>query len=175
MLEKLNDKDLIKFYNLSTLIRYNHKIKIHNESVAEHSFFVSVFSIKIISQLKVLSEETKKNVLLLSILHDIGESKMSDIPYNVKLILKDFKKVIDNEEREFVKNELDFDIEKLESDELVYNIVKLADTYSVLQYCKIEKMLGNNNEEFIDIENVANENVKKYMLKIEKLIEEGKR
>lgn len=171
MLEKLNNEELVENYNLSTMIRYNHKIKNHDESVAEHSFFVSLFSVKILKSLNLLEDKDIANkVLLLSILHDVGESKISDIPYNVKKMINDLKEKAEKIENEYILKKTKVDIVKLESDVLVKSIVKLADIYSVLQYCLIEKMIGNKNKDFILIEKEANKNIKIYLKKINEII-----
>ena len=57
-------------------------------------------------------------------------------------------------------------------DEIVYNILKLADAYSVYQWCINEKTLGNYSSCITDIYFDSCKRIEKYTDIINKLIEE---
>lgn len=160
MLERLNDEQIMSEYVLSKIIRYNNRTRLQDESVAEHTCFVSVFCLKILAQLN-LDHETERRVLVLAALHDMAESRTSDIPHNVKANYPEMQKILDDVEldyyTEYWKKYLN---EVYNPSELVHNIIKLADAYSVYQYCLNERNLGNysvdNNEIFAEVQDRIN-------------------
>jgi 5'-deoxynucleotidase YfbR-like HD superfamily hydrolase len=128
---------------LSKIIRYNNRCKIQNESVAEHTCFVSLFCLKILAKLK-LDHETERKVMILAALHDTAESMTSDIPHDVKANYPEMKNILDKIECDYYDEHWsEYIFELKEPGDLVYNIVKLADSYSVYQYCLNELALGN--------------------------------
>lgn len=158
-------------YVLGKIIRYNHRSRLQDESVAEHTCFVSLFCLKILAQLK-LDHETERKVLILAALHDTAESRTSDIPHDVKANYPEMQKILDKVEsdyyQEFWKDYLE---EVYNPGDLVHNILKLADAYSVYQYCLNEKSLGNISNDIKDIVSESYERIKKYTEIINKLIE----
>ena len=153
MLERLSDEQVMNEYVLSKIIRYNNRTRLQNESVAEHTCFVSLFCLKIMAQLN-LDHETERQVLILAVLHDMAESETSDIPHNVKANYPEMECILaDIEERYYEKNWEKYIDVVYKHNDLVYNIIKLADAYSVYQYCMNERNLGNHssdNEEILD-------------------------
>jgi 5'-deoxynucleotidase YfbR-like HD superfamily hydrolase len=134
-----------KIYTLKALTRYNNKFKIISESVAEHSFFVAIFVLR-------LHEEYEFNLeraLSMGLIHDIPELHLSDITYDVK---RDFPKIKDavlDAEHDVMKNiypkwsnlfnQLEDELDSVES-----LIVRLADYISCSQYANAELGLGNS-------------------------------
>ena len=53
MLELLSKESILSEYPLKKIIRYNHRNRLQDESVAEHTCFVSLFCLKIMSQLNL--------------------------------------------------------------------------------------------------------------------------
>lgn len=153
MLERLSDEQIMSEYVLSKIIRYNNRTRLQNESVAEHTCFVSLFCLKIMAQLK-LDHETERQVLILAALHDMAESRTSDIPHNVKANYPEMEVILANiEEKYYEENWKKYIDVVYGHNDLVYNIIKLADAYSVYQYCMNERNLGNyskDNEEILD-------------------------
>lgn len=153
MLERLSDKQIMDEYVLSKIIRYNNRTRLQNESVAEHTCFVSLFCLKIMAQLN-LDHETERQVLVLAALHDMAESRTSDIPHNVKANYPVMEGVLAEIERQYYEENWEKYIDVVyNQNDLVYNIVKLADAYSVYQYCMNERNLGNHssdNEEILE-------------------------
>lgn len=150
MLERLNDAQIMSEYVLCKIIRYNNRTRLQDESVAEHTCFVSVFCLKIMAQLN-LDKETERQILILAALHDMAESRTSDIPHNVKANYPEMEEILKRIEGDYYRERWDKYINEVYNpSELVYNILKLADAYSVYQYCMNERNLGNysadNNE-----------------------------
>jgi 5'-deoxynucleotidase YfbR-like HD superfamily hydrolase len=69
-----------KIYTLKALTRYNNKFKIISESVAEHSFFVAVMTLKLHDDYNFNLEKALKMALI----HDIPELHLSDVTHDVK-------------------------------------------------------------------------------------------
>lgn len=151
MLELLSDKEIMDEYVLSKIIRYNHRNKLQDESVATHSFYVSLFCLKILSKLN-LGKDIDRQVLILAALHDTAESMTSDIPHDVKNDYPAMQEILDEIERDYYKQNWPTYFEDIYMPStLVSSIVKLADAYSVYQYCLNENMLGNRSEEMLSI------------------------
>lgn len=153
MLERLSDEQIMGEYVLCKIIRYNNRTRLQNESVAEHTCFVSLFCLKIMAQLN-LDHETERQVLILAALHDMAESRTSDIPHNVKANYPVMEGVLSEIERQYYEENWEkyIDVVYDHQDDLVHHIVKLADAYSVYQYCMNERNLGNHssdNEEIL--------------------------
>ena len=74
---------LTDVYRLKNVIRYNTRNIIKEESVAEHSFYVALFSLKICDDYHIDNSTTKK-VLIKALLHDMPEIELNDITHNVK-------------------------------------------------------------------------------------------
>lgn len=171
MLELLNKESIMSEYPLKKLIRYNHRIRLQDESVAEHTCFVSLFCLKIMAQL-TLTHEQERQVLILAALHDTCESRTSDIPHDVKVNYPEMTKILDKIEQDYYKEHWKNYIEEVYKPEpIVYNILKLADAYSVYQWCLNEKTLGNSSKCIDEIYYECKERIEIYTNKINKLIE----
>ena len=103
-------------YTLKALTRYNNKFKIISESVAEHSYFVAVLTLKLHDDYEFNLEKALKMALV----HDIPELHLSDVTHDVK---RNFPKLAE-------------EVTKAEA-------VKLADNLSCVQYAHAEIELGN--------------------------------
>lgn len=170
MLELLNEESIRKEYPLKNLIRYNHRIRIQNESVAEHTCFVSLFCLKILAQLD-LSHEQERQVLILAALHDTCESLTSDIPHDVKAKYPAMQEILDEIEEDYYEHNWSryFD-DVYTADKIVYNILKLADAYSVYQWVLVEEMLGNRSAEVAEIRAESFGRISKYTACINELL-----
>lgn len=147
--------NLMKDYRLKSTIRYNNRNKITNESVAEHSFYVALYTLEICNNYNI-KNDIVKIALEKALLHDMPERDISDIPYDVKNNIPELKKILKNKEKELEKElETRFKCECQEDNEIeiiIEKIVKMADNYSVYQYCLKEQELGNSSNEFKKIE-----------------------
>lgn len=150
-LKILEDEEISNEYVLAKIIRYNHRCRLQDESVAAHSFFVSLFCLKIMAKLN-LDVQTERQVLILAALHDTAESKTSDIPHDVKEHYPEMEDILAKIEKDYYeKHWKRFFQDVYKPSDLVYNILKLADSYSVYQYCLNEIDLGNVSNEIIRI------------------------
>lgn len=151
ILNDFSDKDILKDYSLKRLIRYNTRMRLTDEDVSQHSYFVSLFCLKIMKDLDLTIEE-KYEILVKSLLHDIGEIETSDIPYDVKLNNPQIKEILKNLEWDYYNNHWnEYKSILMNKNEKEETILKLADTYSVKQYTLNEIILGNKNSEMIEI------------------------
>lgn len=174
MLELLSKEDVMNEYPLKKIIRYNHRNRIQDESVAEHTCFVSLFCLKIMAQLN-LTHEQERQVLILAALHDTCESLTSDIPHDVKANYPEMESILEKIETDYYKEiwAKYFEVVYKPSD-LIYNILKLADAYSVYQYCLNEQNLGNQSIDVIEIMNESLSRIDTFIKNINKLLEENK-
>lgn len=171
MLGLLNKETIMKEYPLKKVIRYNHRNRLQDESVAEHTCFVSLFCLKIMAQLN-LTHEQERQVLILAALHDTCESVTSDIPHDVKVNYPEMQKILDKVEKDYYEKYWKaYYNEIYKTDDLVYNIIKLADAYSVFQWCSNEKELGNSSESITVIKKESMERIYKYTDIINEIIE----
>lgn len=171
MLELLNKESIMSEYPLKKIIRYNHRIRLQDESVAEHTCFVSLFCLKIMAQLN-LTHEQERQVLILAALHDTCESRTSDIPHDVKANYPEMQKILDKIEQDYYKEQWETYFEDVYKPEpIVYNILKLADAYSVYQWCLNEKTLGNSSDCIGEIYHECKTRLEKYTKEINTIIE----
>ena len=171
MLELLSKESIMSEYPLKKIIRYNHRSRLQDESVAEHTCFVSLFCLKIMAQLN-LTHEQERQVLILAALHDTCESRTSDIPHDVKTNYPEMQVILDKIECDYYEqNWKAYFGDVYKPDETVYNILKLADAYSVYQWCLNEKALGNSSDCITEIYFESKNRLKKYTKIINKLIE----
>lgn len=171
MLERLSNEQIMSEYVLSKIVRYNNRTRLQNESVAEHTCFVSLFCLKIMAQLN-LDHETERQILILAALHDMAESRTSDIPHNVKANYPEMEDILARIESQYYEENWNKYIEVVYNhDDLVYNIVKLADAYSVYQYCLNESNLGNNSPDNTEILFEVQQRIKKRINEINSILE----
>lgn len=171
MLELLSKESIMSEYPLKKIIRYNHRIRLQDESVAEHTCFVGLFCLKLMAQLN-LTHEQERQVLILAALHDTCESRTSDIPHDVKINYPEMQQILDKIEQDYYEEHWKSYLEDVYKPEpIVYNILKLADAYSVYQWCLNEKALGNSSDCIGEIYFESKERLEKYTNEINKLIE----
>ncbi len=172
MLELLSKESIMSEYPLKKIIRYNHRSRLQDESVAEHTCFVSLFCLKIMAQLK-LTHEQERQVLILAALHDTCESRTSDIPHDVKANYPEMQNILERIETDYYEeNWKSYFDDVYKPEDLVYNILKLADAYSVYQWCLNEKALGNNSDCITEIYIESKNRLKRYTKIINEIIEE---
>lgn len=135
-----------KLYGLSYIIRYAGVPKIKDESVAEHSFFVASFVIK-------LHEYYYFNLgvaLQMAITHDWGEAFVGDVSYTLKSSNKQLCDAVDKAEdsamfRNFSEEVYEVWLKFNNQDCVEAKIVLLADILQVVQYTEHEVKLGNTS------------------------------
>lgn len=159
-------------YQLKNITRYNTRNVLKKESVAEHSFYVALFCIKICNDYN-LSKEVEHDAITKALLHDMPEIELNDITHDVKekLNLRKFLMLYENDyyERHFNKYYAEL---MLKTDDVADSVVLLADTWSVLQYVSNEKALGNKSSDIEEIYDNAIARINDLRSKLEKKIEE---
>ena len=161
-----------EIYTLKHIIRYNTIAKITQESVAEHTFFVSA----IVLRLHRTYVFDLGKALQMAIVHDLIETFISDIPRNVKDKYSKLNSVLEEVERDAWTDlypeyaDLMDELEKGITIESI--IVKMADILSVIQYAKSEKALGNVKEMDIILKN-GNKRMDSLLIKLKKVTNNG--
>lgn len=163
---KLYDKDDLKnIYRLKSIIRYNNRIRIKDESVAEHSFFVAFLVLDICDKLQ-LTDDITFACMKKAILHDLPEIDLNDITYDtkIKLNLHDHLKLYEDEyfDKNVSKHAY---LMKNDVKNVINLVVEYADALSVLQYANNEIELGNTS-----MKSVTQETIKR-LVNIEKDLE----
>ena len=149
-------------YKLSNIIRYSQLNKIKNETVAEHSYYVTWFVNRLCTKYE-LSDEVRLLALETALLHDIPEVITNDITYDVKRMVPEVPALLQPYEEEAIKEhsyrayKVLFNPETVQ-ERLTKKLVKHADILSVLQYCQNEEMLGNKN--FTELRKATEKRVK---------------
>ena len=114
------------------------------------------------AQINITSEQERK-VLILAALHDTCESRTSDIPHDIKAKYPEMQMILSNAENNYYKENWEKYYDDIyEPEPVVHYILKLADAYSVYQWCLNEKSLGNNCDYLTDIFFDSLERIKKY-------------
>lgn len=130
-------------YRLAYLIRYSNVPRIKDESVAEHSFFVSALVMHLSSK---YSFDLGK-ALAIAICHDMPESVTNDISHETKKLFPEINSVLKKAEKEFAStlpSKIRESILSYDEDSVEAKIVHLADAMQCYQYASNERDLGNN-------------------------------
>ena len=160
---------LVDVYRLKDVVRYNTKNVIKKESVAEHSFYVALFTLKICNDYNVDSR-TEKRAIIKALLHDMPEIELNDITHDVKekLNLRPFLKKYEDEYFDTHFSEYRSLMKK--GDEKTNAIVDYADTMSVYQYVLNEELLGNKSNDIQEILISTRIRIKKCKERLEKIL-----
>lgn len=145
---KFTAKNLLDMYRLNHMIRYNTTPHIMDESVASHSYYVSLFTMMLCEELELDSGFTSL-ALQAALVHDMPEIVVNDITHDAKSKMPMIDKILKHFEEQFIGENFPEQFATLFSDthiaKKVMLIVKLADILSVYQYSLNETMMGNNN------------------------------
>lgn len=161
----IDDKDLLEMYRLKSLVRYNNKQRLKDETVPEHSFYVAVIALKIIDQIDEMktsdvfskhADRIRKNALIIALLHDMPETEINDITYDVKTRLN-LTTLLSQYEKEYYDRHYPRYNEQMSIENKCISrlIVDIADAESVRQYTLNEISLGNQNMRAIYDESVS--------------------
>lgn len=163
---------------LSDMKRYNNRIKIKDENIAEHSFFVAYNILKIGYDYK-LSKEVVNEAVAMAIVHDYSEVFTSDIPHDCKQSHPELRDILSKVEHDFIEKqmpELLDRYDKLSNEHSLSAIlVELGDAISVLQYSNREISLGNSTEDMRIIHNEVCSRVTRLFTTLEEVIENAKK
>lgn len=143
-LEKENRDTLQR---MSNMIRYNNAVHIHSENVAEHSFYVAMYTMAICDFLH--SGDVFRSVAIeKALIHDVHEIEISDIPHNVKHSMEGLAEQCVRFENEYNATHFpslmaEYDKFSTVQKHLIDLVVELADILSVRQYSQQEVEFGN--------------------------------
>ena len=141
---------------LRSLIRYQNCNRLVNESVAEHSFYVASFVMK----LREYYNFDLERALKMALIHDIPESRISDVPHNIKTANPKLSAALEEAENK-VLNDMFYpegvtlvaDFNGTVSPE--GKVCALADVLSVVLYANDEIKCGNKVFNYIAIKAIA--------------------
>lgn len=154
-----------KVYSLSYSTRYSMYKKLHNESVAEHSYYVTLF----VYALHEHYEFDLLAALKMAIVHDLPEIAVSDVNHNVKRAYPEISRALREAEYKFVTSQLPTDMSAhfitSNDDSVESYALHLADVLSVRQWVDNELAMGNNSVRFVLDE--ANKRITMCMHKLE--------
>ena len=157
---------------LADMKRYNNRIKLKSESIAEHSFFVAYNILKVGYDYKIPNEIINEAVAV-AITHDYPEVFTSDLPHDCKQRYPALRQTLSYIEMEFMRTEMPELYERYykltHENSLVTLLVDIGDAISVLQFCNRENELGNHTS---DILNISNEIKMRVVVLFEKLKKE---
>lgn len=162
----MTNDELLSMYRLKSIVRYNNKPKLTEESVAEHSFFVAMIGLKACDELNV-DNQVRLEVLLKALLHDMPEMEINDITHDVKCRLHLEEFLAKYEDEYYQANFPDYAELMKRHDTLADRIVDYADAMSVKQFCLHEMSLGNNSEIIKTILKDAEMRIFNYAIKIQ--------
>lgn len=131
--------------NLRNLVRYQSAPRVSSETVAEHSFFVAAYVLK----LHNYYEFDLKKALSMAILHDYAEVFISDVPHPIKKQFPLIEQELNKAEHAMVSEHISPDfanwLDEFNNISTAEGaIVAMADILSVISYAKYEIGLGNS-------------------------------
>ncbi len=154
---------------LRSLVRYQNCHRNVNETVAEHSFYVAILVLKLREYYNFNLELALKTALV----HDVMESKISDVPHNIKLQNPKLADALEEAETNVTKEMLSDEalalIRQFNHGETPEGLAcQLGDILSVVMYANAELTSGNKVFNYIAIK--AIERCKEVVKKLEPYI-----
>lgn len=154
---------------LRSLVRYQNCHRNVNETVAEHSFYVAILVLKLREYYNFNLELALKTALV----HDVMESKISDVPHNIKLqnlkLADALEEAETNVTKEMLSDEALALIRQFNHGETPEGLAcQLGDILSVVMYANAELTSGNKVFNYIAIK--AIERCKEVVKKLEPYI-----
>ena len=163
---------------LSDMKRYNNRIKIKDENIAEHSFFVAYNILKIGYDYK-LPKEVVNEAVAMAIVHDYPEVFTSDIPHDCKQSHPELRDILSKVEQDFIEKQMPELLDRYDKLSNEYSLstilVEFGDAISVLQYSNREISLGNNTDDMRIIHNEVCSRVTRLFTILEEVIENAKK
>lgn len=138
---------------ISRIIRYSTRLRIFDETVSSHSYFVTLYALIMAHMLQEKGHKINvENVILRALLHDLDEGVSGDIIRIFRQKLKGELEVLNRKSLNYILQDLPKVIKEKyltqwdrKFDNLEGLIVKAADDISGLIYCKEQLQLGNKS------------------------------
>lgn len=165
----MTDQELKEIYKLKNIIRYNNRLRLKYESVAEHSFYVALISLMLCEKHN-LDISTTIEAVVKSLLHDMPEIEINDITHDAKEKLN-IRPILEKYEKEYYQKHFPTFVTLMyNSDELTSTIVDLADALSVKQYVLTELDLGNKSDDIKTVYDEINVRIDKLYSQLKELL-----
>jgi len=160
---------------LSSQIRYNNRIRLKDEDLAQHSYYVAYNILRIGYDYKIKKEIVQEAVCR-AIFHDLDEQFTSDIPHDCKVQFPELRAMVADIGLKYIQTKAPFAEEYFvnysEKEDFPNLLVEIADAISVLQYTNRELILGNSTEGIKIISNEVKTRVVRLFDKLKKRLEE---
>lgn len=154
---KLEDLMNEKIYQMSDILRFSTRKRMHEESVATHSFMVA-YQCMVLGEVLELSDSDKLCLMQMAISHDLEEIFTTDVISPVKQAIPGLEEALtkygrENVSREFhlLKKPLEHYYEEEDKQTALWQIMKLADYLSVLYYVNRELEFGSKADDIMEI------------------------
>lgn len=154
---KIEDLMNKKVYQLTDILRFSTRRRIHEESVATHSFMVT-YQAMVLGEVLNLNDSDKLLLMQMAISHDLEEIFTTDVISPVKKAIPGLEEALtkygrENVSREFsiLGNILERFYEEEDKQTTLWQVMKLADYLSVLYYVDRELEFGSKAEDIMEI------------------------
>lgn len=138
---------------LDYVTRYNSIPSLYQESVSQHSYWVTLYGLMIHNSIySGKNAEIELSILKSGLIHDVGECLTGDVVRTFKYSNPDLKKVIDESEEMMIQTHLPKTVKRViaesvpaqkEDAKYVKDIIKAADFVSLFHYMNREYNRGN--------------------------------
>ena len=167
-----------ELYKMSDIIRYNGRLVIKTENLAEHSYYVAMNIYKL-AQMFNIEETIVNKAIKIALCHDLGEIFTGDLPHSIKVYSPEINSISKQLEIDIMKEQFpyfaeDFERYVTQKESLLTVLVETADCLDVLAYVDREEQLGNRSDEIAQIKAESSERYIKLIEKLKKLIEKEK-
>lgn len=162
-----------ELYKMSAIWRYNSRLIMKPENLAEHSFYVA-FKVYELGYKFGIDDVRISKAAKIALCHDCGEIYTGDLPHSLKIYSSEIKKIAEQLEVDLISENFKFFADDFKSfanreDEIVTTLVETADVIDVIMFIDREEQLGNKNEDIIQIREECSERYIKLLLKLEEL------
>lgn len=155
---------------LSSQIRYNNRIRLKDEDLAQHSYYVC-YNIVHVGYEYNIDDKIVQEAVCRAIFHDMDEQFTSDIPHDCKVEYPELKKMVTEIGYVYMQKRAPFAIkyfnDYISKDDIATVLVAIGDAISVLQYTNRETSLGNNTAAMQEISNEVRTRVIKLLADLE--------
>lgn len=167
-----------ELYKMSNIWRYNSRLIMKSENLAEHSFYVA-FKVYELGYKLGIDEARIAKAAKIALCHDCGEIYTGDLPHSLKIYSPEIKKISEQLEVELIAKNFPFFGEDFRSfaerdDEIVTTLVETADCIDVIMYIDREEQLGNRDEDILQIRAECSERFVRLSTKLNELVQAEK-
>ena len=167
-----------ELYKMSNIWRYSSRLIQKPENLAEHSFYVA-FKVYELGYIYNIDENIINKAVKIALCHDCGEIYTGDLPHSLKIYSPKIKELAEELEVKLIKENFPYFSDDFEEfikypDSIISILVQLADVIDVIMFIDREEMLGNKDNDILQIRNESTERYIKLKIKLESLLKEEK-